>query len=821
MTSTTKPYPLTSLRVIDFSQSIAGAYASKLLSDAGADVTLVEPTLAAIEANPALNASPLRQWKKSAALGLSPPLADGDDGALFHYLQGNKKSIAVDCSSNSSNDDKTKLAKLCAQHDLIICDLRANTLSDYGIDIAALQTENPLLSLMEISPYGSNEQGMGTEFTLQADMGSIDYRGYSDRLPVAAGGLLGEYISGSFAAVAALSACTRLQESQRGQSISEQTIPGQTIDVSMFESLLLSFQPFQFIHQQFQPGVPFPREVEIPSIEPTKDGWVGLCTITAQQWKSFCEMIEAPELGELSTQRLRFAAIDRLSPAIHRWTKQHTTAEVLEAAQALHIPAVPVGDGASVFDMDHLKARQVFQPNPAGFKQPRVPYHSTAFATRKPGVAPALGQHNDCLSNSNLSNDKTETPSASAALNRIDFKQLRIVDLTAFWAGPIVGSYFAALGAEVIKVESIQRPDGMRFAAGFFPEDIPVWEASPITHGANSGKLGVTLDLGSEKGRELVAELIKHADIVIENFSPNVIEKYGFGWEQVHALNPKAIMVRMPAFGLDGPWRDRPGFAMTIEQVSGMATMTGYPDRAPLVPRGCVDPLGGMHSVFSILCALQVREQTGAGQLIEVPLIETGLGVAAESMIEHSAYDVLLGRVANQGIYDLQAVFACQEGQLIAVAIENNEQWLRLLALVNSDNLNAINSFTEAKKNHEDEALEHLQAYFSDQAAGDIVALLQQHRIPSAVANNPRDLHTHPVLARREFFNRIEHPVMGNVDYPSFPFRLNGEHVGNTVPAPCLGQHNEQVLGDLLGLAQKEIAQLREQKVIGDRPVFM
>ena len=134
---------------------------------------------------------------------------------------------------------------------------------------------------------------------------------------------------------------------------------------------------------------------------------------------------------------------------------------------------------------------------------------------------------------------------------------IRVVDLTAFWAGPVAAAYLADMGADVVKVESIQRPDGMRFAGAVPNEEI--WEWSPVFHGANPGKRGITLKLDSEEGMALLRRMIEGADVLIENFSARVLENFGLGWDEVRAINPKIIMVRMPAFGLEGPWRDRAG----------------------------------------------------------------------------------------------------------------------------------------------------------------------------------------------------------------------------------------------------------------------
>ena len=196
-----------------------------------------------------------------------------------------------------------------------------------------------------------------------------------------------------------------------------------------------------------------------------------------------------------------------------------------------------------------------------------------------------------------------------------------MIDFTAWWAGPIASHSLALLGADVVKVESIQRPDGMRFASARPPSVDQWWDWGMVFHGANTNKRGITLDLRSPEGVEIAERLIADADVVIENFTPRVMEGFGLTWERLSELNPRLIMTRMPAFGLSGAWRNNTGFAQTMEQLTGMAAITGYPDEDPQIPRGPCDPLAGMHAVFATLSALEERDQTGKGRLVEVTMV--------------------------------------------------------------------------------------------------------------------------------------------------------------------------------------------------------
>src|SRR5204863_9464747 len=180
-------------------------------------------------------------------------------------------------------------------------------------------------------------------------------------------------------------------------------------------------------------------------------------------------------------------------------------------------------------------------------------------------------------------------------------------------------------GADVIKVESITRPDLMRYASARPATTDEWWEWSPLFHTANAGKRAITLDLTRPEGIAVFERLRRSADVLVENYTPRVMDQFGLGWERVHEINPDLIMTRMPAFGLDGPWRENTGFAQTMECIAGMAWVTGFADGPPTLVRGACDPLAGMHATIATVLALLERETTGEGALVESVMVEAAL----------------------------------------------------------------------------------------------------------------------------------------------------------------------------------------------------
>jgi crotonobetainyl-CoA:carnitine CoA-transferase CaiB-like acyl-CoA transferase len=307
-----------------------------------------------------------------------------------------------------------------------------------------------------------------------------------------------------------------------------------------------------------------------------------------------------------------------------------------------------------------------------------------------------------------------------------------------------------------------------------------------------------------------------------------VLENFGLDWPSVHALNPGLIMVRMPAFGLDGPWRDRPGFAMTVEQMSGLAWLTGYADM-PLVPRGACDPIGGMHTIFALLLALDERERDGRGRLVEVPLVEVAINIAAEQVLEHSAYGRLLGREENrsplaapQGLYPCIGPDASTE--TLAIAVAGDAQWRAWVSLMGDPGwaLDARFAAHAGRREHAEDLDAHLREWTRTQPLEALLDALHARGIAAECVVNARRLMPHPQLVHRRFFQTMRHPRTGETRYPGWPMAWSElPRALHRRPAPTLGEHNVEILREELGLSDDEIEALRADAVIGERPTFM
>jgi crotonobetainyl-CoA:carnitine CoA-transferase CaiB-like acyl-CoA transferase len=791
---------LAGLAVLDLSDDLAGAYSTKILADLGADVVMVEPP----------GGAPLRRWSASGALG-----RDGDrDGALFRYLAASKRSVAADLDDR---DGLEGIRRLAADADVVVESFTPGRLDDLGLGFGDLRDRNRAVVLVSISPYGQAggaSSGPANEFLLQALSGSTFSRGEPGDVPLALGGRVGLWTGGAYAALGALTAHRR----------SRVTGNGEHVDVSLLECIAATLVGYGTLAASFPGGLRgrllWPQ---VPSIEPCKDGYVGLFTVTGQQWLDFLAMIEQPAMAEdttLATAPGRAGRIDEVRRAVHEWTLARTADEIVELASMFRVPAALIGNGENMPHMDHLVERESFGTNArGGFVQPRSPFRFSRTPTRPPEPAPTVGQHQAVVF-THADAGKVITPASGRWRSNLPLSDVRVLDLTAFWAGPFATLYLATMGADVIKVEGAGRPDPIRYSA-FLPPDTPNWiEQSTIGNAANLGKRGISLDLSRPEGRDLALRLVEHCDVVIENFTPRVMDQFGLSYEELRSRRPDVILVRLPAFGLSGPWRDRPGFATTVEQVAGLAWINGYRDGPPMAPGGMCDPLAGAHALIGILAALDHRDRTREGQQLEMAMVDVGINVAAEQVIEYSAYGELLTRAGNRSPDCApQGVYPCLGAERwVALSVTTDAEWDALVAALDWAPDPMLSSAAGRRAAH-DRLDGMLSTWCASRDLDEVLRTLAEHGVPAAPVVPSYTIDEDPQLRARGFFCEVTHPVVGTHAYPGWPMRFSaGPSRWYEAPAPLFGQHTDDVLREQLGLGEEEIEKLRGGGVIGPVP---
>ncbi|WP_297597392.1 CoA transferase, partial [Mycobacterium sp.] len=688
--------PLAGYTVIDLSTGIAGAYCTKLLADGGAHVVKVEPP----------EGDPLRMWSASGAA-----FPEGDDGALFSFLAGAKHSVVADLAEDG---DVGLVDRLLASADAVIWSAGSTVAEHSDFTPQAVHGRHPHLTVTAITPFGLEgpwRDRAATEFTLQAWSGGIVGlgRGEQQRPPVFVGGQAGEYLAGAYASAATLSSrCRRIDGGA-----------GELLDLSMLETqiLCLTYYPVTYFEVLGRPWRDM-RRPTIPGVAQAKDGLVDLGCGTAQQWFDLCAMVGHPEWIDEDSPLSITEQANIHAEEIFAWMSSTPVDEIRELAMAFRIPNAPVANGANVTSFDQFVERDSFVRNPRdGFEQPSHPYRMRPARLRGPHPAPRLGEHTEQYRTADL----PARPEPIGMAKPLPLTGLRVLDMTTFWAGPCGTHFLAMLGAEVIHIESTRRPDGTRLIAGVPITEDRWWEKSPIFEALNTNKKGLTLDLQSPRGRELLRELIATCDVVVENFTPRVLDQIGLDFASVRSIRPDTVLVRMPGFGLEGPWRDNPAFAYVIEAASGVSWLTGYPDRTPYDPYSIGDPNAGVHAVNAILLALEHRRRTGDGVFVEAAMVDAALNISAEQVIEYSAYGAVLERDGNRGPTAApQNLYLSEDvdefGRLdswVAIAVATDDQWVKLCRALGSPSwaTDPALSTQAGRREHQDLIDERLAAW--------------------------------------------------------------------------------------------------------------
>ena len=773
---------LEGLRVLDASEDLAGAYCTKVLGDAGATVVKVEPP----------GGSALRRRTQTGTLG-----RDGDeDGALWRFLAAGHSSIVAGGVLEPADGGVLEPGGA----GVLEPDGAGVVVVPPSRDPVGLAAAHPDVVVVCHSDFGLTGPRAGErrpELLLQALSGGLMTHGHPDGPPLMVGGSLVRWAAGLYGALGAVTALTAGR--------------GALVDVSALEVAAITLANYPTI-QASLPGWVRQRStfIMVPGIEPCSDGYVGIATITAEQWHTFLAMIGRADLAAddtLLVQPRRLARPD-VTEAIQAWTRDHTVAEVIEQCTGFRIPVVPIGNGQTLPDLEQVRARELFGRNPrGGFPHPRPPFRSSATAARPPSPAPRPGVG---ALRSEPAVPRTPRP-ADAPLQGV-----RVLDLTAFLAGPYGTHYLASAGADVIKVESIQRPDPMRFNVRVPPTVDRWYDQGNIYLSVNLNKRDLTLNLADPRGVDLLLRLAATCDVVIENFTPRVLEQFGLTYERFREVRPDIIMVRMPGFGLTGPWRDRPGFAASMEQVSGLAWVTGYRNGTPNIPGAC-DPLAGGHAAFAVITALADRERTGQGQHIELAMLDMAANLVAEQVVEFHSYGHLMTCDGNRGPDAApQGVYRASDGEWVAVAVETDEEWDALCRALAWD---APYAKVADRRGAHDAIDAHLADWCSARTQKEALRILGAAGVPVEPVVNAYDADKDEQMNGRGFWEPVEHPIVGELRYPGWPMRITpGPRRWYRAPAPLLGQHNAEVLGEI-GVTADELDGLRQAGIIGDHLV--
>ena len=410
---------------------------------------------------------------------------------------------------------------------------------------------------------------------------------------------------------------------------------------------------------------------------------------------------------------------------------------------------------------------------------------------------------------------------------------VRIIDLTRVWAGPHATRMLADMGAEVIHVTSrklvgpLSVTEETARILGVYPDDEPGerhWNRNSQTNDLMRNKYDITLELDTPEGLALLRRLIAISDAVIENYSPRVMPKFGLDYPRLQALNPRIILCSMPGYGSQGPYRGFISYGTNVDPAAGLASLMGYPGEMPHMSGNAYpDPVAALFAVSALLTALYHQRRTGQGQHIDLSQAEATTALLGEVALGVRLNGVVPPRMGNR--HPRQAPHGCYpcrgDDTWVALAVRSDDEWRALTRVLGQTAWRTEARFAtlSGRLQHHDELDRHIADWTAQRDAYEVMRTLQNAGVPAGVVVNAAELVNDPHLGARDFFWNIDHPEAGTRRYAGQPVRMSATPARHYRPAPCLGQHNDQVLGGLLGLSADELATLRDKGVIGDRPL--
>ena len=379
------------------------------------------------------------------------------------------------------------------------------------------------------------------------------------------------------------------------------------------------------------------------------------------------------------------------------------------------------------------------------------------------------------------------------------------------WAGPTATRQMGDLGADIIKVESCQYPDWFRGTdprGPYHPER--TYEKTYWFQMNNRNKRGITLDLTSEIGLSLLKRLLADADAVIDNYAADVLPRLGLDAATMLKINPRLVVVTMPAFGMSGAWSGVRAYGSTLEQASGLPSVTGREGDPPTMLHAALgDPVGGLNAAAALMLGFMHQKKSGEGQHIDLSQVECMLPMVAPSIIEQSATGTTGPRIGNRHpVYVPNGCFPCiGEDQWITLAVRSDDEWRSLCGIMHRPDLAADPALATAEgRRAEQDRIELAIRHWTATVRPDLAMVtLQAAKIPAGVARLPMDLPGDPHLMKVGHWQPVDRPFMGPHLLPSVAYREGDAELPYAIErlAPTLGQHNEEVLGGMLGLSDR------------------
>ncbi len=797
---------LTGMRVLDLSRGIAGAYCTRLLAIFGAEVTKVE------------------QPGEGDPLRAMPPFYSDENGrqqsVLFAYLNANKGSVEVDIKSG---DGRTAVQELAGASDVLVEDFETGRLGSFGISPASLRSVNPRLVVTSIqtAPPGSKFHEYSiSELNLYAMSGLMSLVGGRGRPPLKAGGYQAHYMAGAHACALTMFAAFRARRDGVGCHIDSSTVESATkvfTHMSDYSSSAVVDEPAD------------ERREHASAVMPCLDGHVSI-QLYYFQISAIAELIGKPELADdprFATQPAFRDNERALKEEVRQWlsTKRGEVAQV--EAQSRRVLFTKVNDAKAVVESTHLGERgffrQVSVPGVGKVDFPGPPFVLGESPAGQLEAAPVLGRDNGLVES--RANSRGPVPDGrskgdgTTGLRRLPLDGVRILDLTHRLAGPTMTMVLGDWGADVLKLEWWKRMDAWR---GVISVDHDVDGQKIYNKGRNWLKLNrskrsLTLNLKTDEGKSIFKELVRHCDVIADNFSAGELDRLGLGYDVVSKINPGIIVISMPGFGSSGPHSRYVSNGATMEGYAGVASMTGYEGGAP---RNSVniwpDPVAGVHGAAAIAMALYRREETGRGQRIDLSQAEALVNMIGEALLDYSLNGTIASTVGNtsataspHGVYPCSGV-----DRWVSIAAGDERQWKNLCSAANGEAWTTDSRYSDLNgRLRERQSLDRdIADWTAPQEAWELADRLQRAGVPATAVTLNSDVVERDEVPSPDFWHHLDHPHLDM--FPGAAARIDGRTPEIRRLPPDLGAHTDEILAELLGKSASELTALRDRGVI-------
>jgi crotonobetainyl-CoA:carnitine CoA-transferase CaiB-like acyl-CoA transferase len=794
---------LAGLRVVELGEFIAVPTCGKLLADLGAEVVKIEPP----------GGDSARRYGPYPG-GRPNPEVSG----LFLNLNTSKRSVVLDLEQPQACQ---RARDLLREADVLIEGLRPGRIAELGFGWAALHELNPGLILVSITSFGQDgpyRDFAAYDITTSA-AGGISYStGAPDREPLPLPLSQGHQFAGLAGAMAALFA----------DNYRRQTGRGQWLDISEAECWAtflagVGVQPFVAEGRiRRRTGHRAGQRPHLDATLPCKDGYVTIDPPQRRMWERFLELLGNPEWA----QDRRFARplemtgeyADEVETNLAPWLTSHTKREIFEACRGRRIPAAPVHTIKEVVEHEHLQARGYFvqadHPVAGTHTYPGAPYQFSRTPWHLHSPAPLLGQDDAFTWTKRPEQQSLRTHGATDVSGPAPF---RVLDFGWVWAGTVCGQVLADMGAEVIKVESRRRLDGLRLGRVF--EVGETIELNPQFHNLNRGKRSITVDMSTAEGADLLRRLAAECDLVIENFAPGVLAKYGLDYEGMQKVNPSVVMISLTAAGSYGPLADILAYAPIVHSLSGMDGLIGYPDGTVVGSKHAyLDVLASLYGAYAALAALRHRSMTGEGQYVDLSEWEVATSQLGEAVLGYSMNGhVPVPRGNRHPTLAPHGNYPCRgEDEWVSIAIRTEEEWRGFCRALGQPQWTADPRFAyrEGRVCHAVDLDRCITSWTHEQDSWEVTNRLQKHGVAAFPCLTAEGLFVDPHYSAHGLYQPIEHPVVGVEFLYSSPWRFSETPPRIAAPAPLLGQDNDYVFGELLGISAEDLARLTDAKVV-------